>query len=106
MHPLRGVLLLLALPLCACLAPSAQAPASFAPSAADIASPAYKACRTAIARQTGHAESEVEIFDYLFSEANTEIQARIPGGEAPWRCLSSTSGVVAEVIYTGSEGAL
>lgn len=105
MHPLRGFLLLLALPLCACLAPASQAP-TVGPSAADVASPAYKACRAAIAAQTGHSEAEVEIFDDLASEANTRILARIPGGEAPWRCLSSARGLVTEVIYTGSEGAL
>lgn len=79
---------------------------TLAPTAADRATPAYSACVAAIARQTGRSPSDIAVFDYLFSEAGTQIQATVAGAEAPWRCLSSNSGVVAEVTYTGSEGAL
>lgn len=82
------------------------APMTFAPTEADKATPAYQACRAAIAQTTGKSPSDVAIFDYIFSEAGTQIQATVAGAEAPWRCLSSNSGVVAEVMYTGSEGAL
>ncbi|MGP3695715.1 hypothetical protein [Rhodobacter sp. NSM] len=71
-----------------------------------MASPAYTACRAAIARTNRRPVSDVAIFSYLFSEANTEVLASVAGAEAPWRCLSSNQGEVAEVTYTGSEGAL
>lgn len=86
--------------------PTVAATTTFAPSAADKASAAYKACRAAIANQTGRPLKDVTVFDYLYSEANTQIQARVKGADAPWRCLSSNRGEVAEVMYTGSEGAL
>jgi len=79
---------------------------TFPPTAADKASPAYQSCLAAIARTTGRPASDVAIYSFLFSEANTEVLATVAGAEAPWRCLSSTGGVVAEVTYTGSEGAL
>jgi hypothetical protein len=86
--------------------PATSTPTSFAPTNADRASPAYQACVAAIAETTGKDAVDIAVFDYLYSEANTQVQATVAGAEAPWRCLSSNSGVVAEVIYTGSEGAL
>ncbi|MCX7286603.1 MAG: hypothetical protein NTW20_03325 [Rhodobacterales bacterium] len=85
---------------------TADAPMSIAPTDADRASPPYKACVAAIARTTGRSAADVSVFNFLFSEANTQVEATVAGAEAPWRCLSSNDGVVAEVIYTGSEGAL
>lgn len=79
---------------------------TIAPTPADQVSPAYKACQSAIAAKTGRGVADVAIFDYLYSEAGTQVQATVAGADAPWRCLSSNSGVVAEVMYTGSEGAL
>lgn len=94
-----------ALMLTACVEPSAG-PVLIAPTAADRASPAYAACRAELARTTNRPQSDITITSFVFSEANTEILAEVAGAEAPWRCLSSTDGVVAEVMYTGSEGAL
>ncbi|MBZ4691205.1 MAG: hypothetical protein JG765_2456 [Cereibacter sp.] len=99
--------LLAAVALAGCLETAGpEAPAPLAPSAADQSSPAYAACRRAIASTTGRPVADVAIFDYLDSEAGTQVQASVAGAEAPWRCLSSNDGVVAEVIYTGSEGRL
>ena len=58
------------------------------------------------AQTTGRTPADVAIFDWLFSEAGTQVQAKVAGAEAPWCCLSSNSGVVAKVTYTGREGAL
>ena len=100
-------LLVLGPGLAACVeATGTSAPMTLAPTDADRATPAYQACRAAIAQATGRSPADVAIFDYLFSEAGTQVQATVAGAEAPWRCLSSNSGVVAEVTYTGSEGAL
>lgn len=79
---------------------------TIAPTEADKATPAYQACRAANAQTTGRPASDVALFDYLFSEAGTQIQATVAGAEALWRCISSNGGVVAEVTYTGSKGAL
>lgn len=111
---LRAFALSMILPVClaGCVAQTGAAPdlgastATFAPTAEDKQSLAYKACRAAIAEQTGRPLSDVKVFDYLFAEANTQVQAHVTGADAPWRCLSSTRGEVAEVSYTGSEGAL
>ena len=43
---------------------------------------------------------------YLYAEAATTILANVKGAEAPWKCISSNGGVVQQVMYTGSEGAL
>jgi hypothetical protein len=40
------------------------------------------------------------------SEAATEIYVNICDAEAPWRCLAYRNGTIAEVMYTGSEGAM
>jgi hypothetical protein len=79
---------------------------TIAPTSADRATPAYKSCVAAIAKQVGVSTKDVAVFDYQFSEAGTQIQASVAGAEAPWRCLSANDGTVAEVSYTGSEGAL
>ena len=85
---------------------TSTAPTTIAPTAADRASPAYQACVAAIATTTGRPASDIAVFNYLFSEANTQVEATVAGADAPWRCLSSNDGVVAEVIFTGSEGSL
>ncbi|SEM95588.1 hypothetical protein SAMN04488103_102548 [Gemmobacter aquatilis] len=77
-----------------------------APTEMDKASPAYQACRAAIARQVGVKASDVAIFDFVMSEAGTQVRATVAGAEAPWSCLTSNDGVVQQVMYTGSEGAL
>lgn len=79
---------------------------TIAPTSADRATPAYKSCVAAIAKQVGVSTKDVAVFDYQFSEAGTQIQASVAGAVAPWRCLSANDGTVAEVSYTGSEGAL
>jgi len=40
------------------------------------------------------------------SEAAIEIYVNVEGAQAPWKCLGYKDGSIAEVMYTGSEGAL
>lgn len=40
------------------------------------------------------------------SEATVDIYVNVEGAEAPWRCLANRDGSIAEVSYSGSEGAL
>lgn len=92
--------------LAGCVDTAPVAVTSIAPTAADRATPAYQACVGAIARQTGNRTADVSVFNYLFSEAGTQVEATIPGATAPWRCLASNDGTVEEVMFTGSEGSL
>jgi glutamine synthetase len=92
--------------LTGCVETTSTDMASLAPTAADRATPAYQACVSAIASQTGNRTADVSVFKYVFSEAATQVEATIPGATAPWRCLSANDGTVEEVIFTGSEGSL
>lgn len=40
------------------------------------------------------------------SEAAIEIYVNVDGAQAPWKCLGYKGGTIAEVMYTGDEGAL
>jgi hypothetical protein len=40
------------------------------------------------------------------AEAAIAIYMNVEGAQAPWRCLGYRNGVIAEVMYTGDEGAL
>lgn len=40
------------------------------------------------------------------SEAAIEIYVNVDGAQAPWKCLGYKDGTIAEVMYTGDEGAL
>ena len=72
----------------------------------DLNSTAARACRAAIARETGLSESDVAVFDVVEAEAGVGVRATVAGADAPWSCQSSPSGKVAGVMYTGSEGTL
>lgn len=80
--------------------------ASFPPTDPNRASLAYQACAKAIAGQTARPLSDITIVQYLYAEAATTILANVKGAEAPWKCIASNGGVVQQVMYTGSEGAL
>jgi glutamine synthetase len=92
--------------LAGCVETASTTTSAVAPTAADRATPAYQACANAIASQTGNRTADVAVFNYLFSEAGTQVEATVPGATAPWRCLSANDGTVEQVMFTGSEGAL
>jgi hypothetical protein len=87
-------------------APATMPVATLAPTDADRATPAYRACVAAIAGQTGKSQADVAVFQYLFSEAGTQVEATVAGADAPWRCLAANDGTVQSVMFTGSEGNL
>lgn len=72
----------------------------------DLTGVPARACRAAIAKQTGLSTSDVAVFDVTESEAGITVEATVAGAEAPWRCYTDRSGRVSGVMYTGSEGAL
>lgn len=85
--------------------PPASAPAQ---PAADYSRQAPKvaenACVRAVKRETGN--QDVSVLRSEYSEANSLVTIGVGPQRAPWRCLVSNSGKVAEVSFAGSEGAL
>jgi hypothetical protein len=65
-----------------------------------------RACRAAIAKTMNRPESDVTVFAVKESAAGSQVEAKVTGAEAPWRCTTDRSGRVGNVIYTGSEGRL
>lgn len=100
------------LAIAACVAPpsSPSAPPPAQPAAAPAVSSrqapavAESACLTAVSRQT--REPQVSVLSSEFSQANSLVMVGVGPKRAPWRCLVSNDGKVAEVSFAGSEGAL
>lgn len=65
---------------------------------------ARSACLAAVASTTNNAV--VEITGMIFSQANSEVTVGVGPTKAPWRCLVSNSGVVANVMSMTNEGSL
>ena len=60
------------------------------------------ACLAAVKKETG--ESNVVVLMNEFSEANTLVQIGVGPSRAPWKCLVSNDGNVAEVSFMGTDG--
>ncbi len=63
-----------------------------------------QACLAAVSKQTSNGD--VAVISSEFSEANTQVMIGVGPQRAPWKCLVSNDGVVAEVTSTVDEGAL
>ncbi len=63
-----------------------------------------QACLAAVSNETNNGE--VSVLSSEFSEANSLVMIGVGADAAPWRCLVSNDGVVAEVSFAGSEGFL
>lgn len=72
----------------------------------DLTGVPARACRKAIAKETGLSTSDVAVFDVAESEAGITVDATVATATAPWRCYTDRSGRVSGVMFTGSEGAL
>jgi hypothetical protein len=100
------------------LEPGSQAPVRWAKTEADLiparwerdtAQPtnqanatATKACLERVAKDTG--EPNVTVLSSEFSQANSVVMVGVGANRAPWRCLVSNNGIVAEVSFTGNDG--
>jgi hypothetical protein len=73
-----------------------------AASSSEVSDAAEAACLRAVSRQTG--QSDVAALYSEFSEANSMVMVGVGDLRAPWRCLVSNDGVVAEVSFNGNEG--
>jgi len=65
---------------------------------------ARDACLREVRRTTNNAD--VSIVEMIYSEANSQVKVAVGPNRAPWRCLVSRSGVVAQVMSLTNEGAL
>lgn len=65
---------------------------------------AREACLREVRRTTNNFDAE--IIEMIYSEANSQVKVGVGQDRAPWRCLVSNSGVVAEVMSLTDEGAL
>ena len=79
-------------------------PSAVAQTASGTPSVAEQACLAAVSNQTNNGD--VAILSSEFSEANSLVMVGVGEQRAPWRCLVSNDGVVAEVMFSGDEGAL
>ena len=78
-------------------------PASITSMDPNVSGIAQQACVSAL---RGETSNSVTIVGTEFSEANSAIYAEVGEFRAPWRCLTSNDGVVAETTFLGDEGAL
>ena len=65
---------------------------------------ARRACLAAVSNTTNNGD--VQIIEMLFSEANSQVTVGVGPTRAPWQCLVSNSGVVANVMSMTNEGSL
>jgi hypothetical protein len=63
---------------------------------------AIRACLAAVAKET--QERDVAVLSSEYSEANSVVMVGVGVKRAPWRCLSSNAGQVAEIMFTGDDG--
>lgn len=81
--------------------PTATGPAIMDASVPQVA---RDACLREVRRTTNNPD--VSIIEMIYSEANSQVKVGVGSDRAPWRCLVSNSGVVAEVLSLTNEGAL
>ncbi len=65
---------------------------------------ARDACLREVRNTTNNPD--VTIIEMIYSEANSQVKLGVGPGRAPWQCLVSNSGVVAQVMSLTNEGAL
>lgn len=73
-------------------------------SSSDVSDAAIDACLKAVSAET--SEPNVSAMSTEFSEANSVVMVGVGEQRAPWKCLVSNDGDVAEVSFTGDEGKL
>ncbi|MEW9807789.1 hypothetical protein ABUE31_17505 [Mesorhizobium sp. ZMM04-5] len=92
-------------------APQTSAPAAEQPAAtdqkpqqtaADTETVTNNACLAAAKKETG--EADIAVASNEFSEANTLVMLEVGAQKAPWRCLVSSDGTVAELSFQGNDG--
>ncbi|MDH4441961.1 MAG: hypothetical protein QE284_16445 [Rhizobium sp.] len=94
--------------LTGCAADGTQPPpmATATPALMDESVPpvARSACLAAVSNTANNGN--VEITEMIYSEANSQVTVGVGPTRAPWRCLVSNSGVVANIMSMTNEGSL
>jgi hypothetical protein len=72
------------------------------PATDDLSATAIRACLAAVARET--QERDVAVLSSEYSEANSVVMVGVGAKRAPWRCLSSNAGEIAEIMFAGDDG--
>ncbi len=67
---------------------------------------AEKACLAEVAKTVGLDSSKLKVLDVTEAQSGISVMVQVPEATAPWSCLSSKSGKVDGVSFTGSEGKL
>ena len=83
---------------------SVEAPAQPAATSSSVSAAAIDACLNAVKAQTN--EANLDVTSTEFSEANSVVMIAVGPQRAPWKCLVSNDGDVAEVSFAGEEGKL
>jgi carbamoylphosphate synthase small subunit len=68
----------------------------------DQSAAAIRACLAAVAEET--QQRDVAVLSSEYSEANSVVMVGVGAKRAPWRCLSSNDGKVAEIMFAGDDG--
>ncbi len=69
----------------------------------NVSNAAVDGCVGALDAQT---DGNVDVVASEFSQANTAVYMEVGPQRAPWRCLVSQDGQVAELSFLGDEGSL
>ena len=67
---------------------------------------AEKACLAEVAKTVGVNSSKLKVLDVKEAQSGISVMVQVPDATAPWSCLSSKTGKVDGVSFTGSEGGL
>ncbi len=91
---------------CTTQAPSQPSPSVQSARLMDESVPqaARSACLAAVSKTTGNPDAL--IIEMIYSEANSQVTVGVGPARAPWQCLVSNSGIVANVMSLTNEGAL
>jgi len=65
---------------------------------------ARDACLREVRRTTNNPD--LAIVEMIYSEANSQVKVGVGAERAPWQCIVSNSGIVAQVMSLANEGAL
>ena len=75
-----------------------------AASSSTVSQAAIDACLAAVTAQT--SGGDLDVLSTEFSEANSVVMIGVGPERAPWKCLVSNDGQVAEMSFAGDEGKL
>jgi hypothetical protein len=82
------------------------APAYAQPVAAEALTTARTHCLTAVAKVVGRPHSSLKVIHQTSDASGISTDVQVPEATAAWGCLTDRQGIVKDVHFKGSEGAL